>query len=88
MKAYVIVDFGCNSGHNDMFPPSVKIIKNYEEAYELYNIQKNAIIIKKEHYFIDYEIYELEDGECIIQDGGEEGSKRPIGVMIKKVTIH
>lgn len=89
MEVYVVVEFGCNSGYNHMYTPSVSVFQSREKAYELYEKVKNYIIKMKEGYDIDYDHYEDNGNgkESIIQCGGDEGAKRPIGIMITKKTI-
>jgi hypothetical protein len=83
MDIYVVTEFGCNSSHNDMYPPKILVFKNREDAYAHYTNEKNKILQMKEDYGIDFMLYCK--GECIIQCGmdDEHGAKRPIGVMIK-----
>lgn len=88
---YVVTEFGCNSGYNDMYSPKNSLFKNKEEAYKYYTNIKDIIIKEKIDYDIDFWIdYTLknDDGECIIQNGMDHnGAKRPIGIMIKKYHI-
>ena len=84
---YIVTEFGCDSGYNDMYTPRNSIFKNKEEAYKYYTNIKDKIIKEKVDYEIDFWIdYTFKnDGECIIQKGiDNDGAKRPIGVMIKK----
>jgi hypothetical protein len=80
---YIVTEFGCNSGYNDMYHPSISVFKNYEDAYNFYNNIKNKIIKMKSEYDIDYILYKKKDSECIIQNGiDNNGAKRPIGIII------
>lgn len=84
---YIVTEFGCDSGYNDMYTPKNSLFENREEAYKYYTNIKDEIIKDKLEYDIDFWIdYKLKDnGECIIQKGiDKNGAKRPIGVMIKK----
>ena len=84
---YIVTEFGCDSGYNDMYTPSISVFENKEEAYKYYTNIKDEIIKEKVDYDIDFWIdYSLKDnGECIIQKGMDDnGAKRPIGVIIKK----
>lgn len=91
MEIYIVTEFGCNSGHNDMYTPDSSLFENREEAYKYYTNIKDEIIKEKVDYNIDFWIdYNLKDkdGECIIQKGiDDSGAKRPIGVMIKKFLL-
>ncbi len=82
MSIFIVTEFGCNSGHNDMYPPNVSVFLNRDDAYVYYNTIKKTIVDMKEMYDIEYEEYTQEDQESIIQTGGKDGAKRPIGVMI------
>ena len=87
MEVFVVTEFGCNSGCNDMYPPNVHVFGSKEKAMECYLKLKNEIIKMNENCNIHYDLYERETYECIIQKGGEnhggpDGAKRPIGVMI------
>jgi hypothetical protein len=75
MQVFVVTEFGCNSGYNDMYPPKVQVFGTKEKAMECYLKLKNEIIKMKEHC----NIYERENYECIIQKGG--------GVMFNKETV-
>lgn len=85
IEMYTVVEFGCNSSYNDMYPPTITAFYNHEEAYMHYMKSKDDIVKMKKLYGIGYTIDEDEDGECIIQDGDE--AKRPVGVKITKHTI-
>lgn len=82
VNIYVVTKFGCNSSHNDMYPPMVFIYSDRERAYHVYNEEK-------EKYEIDFRLYSETDSECIIQKGYDEdyGAKRPVGVQIIKQKI-
>lgn len=88
---YVVVKFSC-SGYDNMNPPNISLFYNRDNAYSLYNEVKGEILHMKEdkssnidyQIFDDYEPHEDPDTECIIQWGGERGTKMPIGVMITK----
>jgi len=89
MDIYIVTEFGCDSGYNDMYTPCNSVFENREEAYKYYTNIKDKIIKEKVDYDIDFWIdYMKKDnnGECIIQNGmdNNNGAKRPIGVMIKK----
>lgn len=89
VNIYVVTVFGCNSNHNDMYPPMVFVYSDRERAYKVYNDEKDKILKQKEKYEIDFRLYSESDGECIIQKGIDEdyGAKRPIGVKIIKEKI-
>lgn len=88
---YIVTEFGCDSGYNDMYTPKNSLFKNREDAYKYYTNIKDSIIKEKVDYDIDFWIdYNLKDndGECIIQKGMDnDGAKRPIGVMIQKYVV-
>jgi hypothetical protein len=86
---YIVVKLSCDSGHNELNPPSIYLFYNRDDAYARYNEVKGRIIGLKEdkRSNIDYELiddFKQPDTECIIQSGGEGGAKRPIGAMITK----
>lgn len=85
MDLYIVTEFGCNSGYNDMYPPTVTVFTNAEEAYAKFNAMKDEIIHMKEEYDIDYTKYEHNNQISYIQDGGVEGAKRPTGVSLTHV---
>jgi hypothetical protein len=89
VNIYVVTMFGCNSSHNDMYPPMVFAYSDRERAYKVYNDEKDKILKEKEKYEIDFRLYSESDGECIIQKGYDEdyGAKRPVGVKIIKQKI-
>lgn len=89
VNIYVVTKFGCNSSHNDMYPPMVFVYSDRERAYHVYNEEKNKILKEKEKYEIDFRLYSETDSECIIQKGLDEdnGAKRPVGVKIIKQKI-
>lgn len=84
METYVVVEFGCNSSCNDMYPPKVRVFRSKDDAYSYYTRIKNYILSMKNDYDIDYDIYTKVNEECIIQKGeySDKGAKRPIGIMI------
>lgn len=89
---YIVTEFGCDSGYNDMYTPKNSLFKHREDAYCYYTKIKDEIIKEKVDYNIDFWIddYSLKDkdGECIIQKGlDNDGAKRPIGIMIQKCSI-
>jgi len=88
---YIVTEFGCDSGYNDMYTPKNSLFKNREDAYKYYTNIKDIIIKEKSDYEIDFRIDSKDkdkDMECIIQKGiDNNGSKRPIGVMIHKYSI-
>lgn len=89
MSVWVVVEFGCNSSYNDMYPPKVAVFKeeSKEEATALYQKRKAEFLRWKGISGIQYKIYNHENGETIIQEGGDAGAKRPEGASIffKKV---
>lgn len=89
VNVYVVTKFGCNSSHNDMYPPMVFVYSNREMAYKVYNEEKVKILKQAEDYEIDFRSYSETNSECIIQKGIDEdnGTKRPIGVSIIKKKI-
>jgi hypothetical protein len=81
-KVYVVIEFGCNSGYNDMYPPSVKVFEDKEKAYEYYESKKKWM--GKIHTpKIRVNVYKDKDGETTIEAGGKDGAKRPEGVSIE-----
>lgn len=82
---YVVTEFGCNSSHNDMYPPTTKAFMSKDQAYEYYNKIKTDLL---KGYYDDEpiaEVIEHENGETVIQDG--EQVKRPQGVSIQWVHV-
>ncbi len=89
MKVYVVTEFGCNSGYNDMHPPSTKVFIDRDKAYEYY-FQCVKPLIEASHdkyYNVPIQNYKNKNSECVIQDGGDEGAKRPLGVKIEEKEI-
>ena len=82
---YVVTEFGCNSSHNDMYPPSVKVFKSKTEAYEYYNSIKKTLYSDDPDYPIKVHEYTYATCESAIQDGDDV--KRPQGVSIEGVPI-
>ncbi len=82
---YVVTEFGCNSGHNDMYPPSVKVFKSKTEAYEYYNTMKKSLYSDDPDYPIKVHEYAHTNHESVIQDGDDV--KRPQGVAIEVARI-
>lgn len=79
---YVVIEFGCNSSYNDMYPPSAKVFQDKEKAYAYY--QSKASQLGKYHTpKIHIEVYKDKNGETAIEAGGDEGAKRPCGVSIE-----
>lgn len=92
MKVYVVTKFGCNSGYNDMYPPSTKLFMDRDKAYEYYfQCLKPLIEASHEEYDHGYNVpiqtYKNEHRECVIQDGGDDGAKRPVGIQIEEKEI-
>jgi hypothetical protein len=44
---YIITEFGCDSGYNDMYTPSISVFDNREDAYKYYTNIKDTIIKEK-----------------------------------------
>ena len=87
-EVYVVVEISCNSSYNDMNPPSVRLFSQKEAAVSAYMKLKSDILLAKEEYDIDCEIYKEKcGGETIIQEGGYTGAKRPVGAsfLIRKI---
>ncbi len=82
---YVVAEFGCNSSHNDMYPPSVKVFKSKTEAYEYYSMIKRNLYSDDIEYPIKVHEYTCKNCESAIQDGDDV--KRPQGVSIEYVPI-
>lgn len=86
LHIYVVTEFGCNSSHNDMYPPATKAFMSKEQAYEYYNKIKEELL---KGYYDDQEpiaeVIEHKNGETVIQDG--EQVKRPQGVSIRLVPV-
>ena len=87
MKVYVVTEFGCNSGHSNMYPPSTKVFIDREKAYEYYFQCIRPLIEESSEYNIPIEKYKNKDRECIVQDGGDEGAKRPMGIQIEEKEV-
>lgn len=81
-QVYVVIEFGCNSNYNDMYPPSAKVFQDREKAYSYYQSKKSEL---GKHHIpkIRVEIYKDKKGETAIEAGGFEGAKRPCGVSIE-----
>lgn len=89
MKVYVVTEFGCNSGYNDMYSPSTKVFMDRDKAYEYY-FQCVKPLIEASHdedYNVPIQNYKNKNSECVIQEGGDEGAKRPEGVKIEEKEI-
>ena len=82
---YTVTEFGCNSGHNDMYPPTVTLFKSRTDAYEYYNEIKKSLYSNDPDYPIKVHEYTYATGESVIQDS--EDVKRPQGVSITCVPI-
>jgi hypothetical protein len=89
MKVYVVTEFGCNSGYNDMYPPSTKVFMDRDKAYEYYFKCVKPLIEASSwnDYNVPIQNYKTKDSECVIQYGGDEGAKRPEGVKIEEKEI-
>lgn len=86
LHIYVVTEFGCNSSHNDMYPPTMKTFMSKEMAYEHYNkIKKSLMKNEYDDEPIRAEVYKHQNGETVIQDGEEV--KRPAGVSIQYVPV-
>jgi hypothetical protein len=85
LHIYVVTDFGCNSSHNDMYPPMSTAFMSKEKAYEFYNKLKNSLLKGYDDEPIA-KVIEHENGETVIQDGDQV--KRPQGVSIQYVLIN
>ena len=81
-KIYVVIEFGCNSGYNDMYPPSAKVFEDKQKAYSYYQSKKDEL---GQYYKpkISVEVYKDKNGETAIEPGGDDGVKRPCGVSIE-----
>jgi hypothetical protein len=82
---YVVTEFGCNSSHNDMYPPTVMVYKSKIEAYECYNAIKKTLYSYDPDYPFKVHEYTYPNGESAIQDGDDV--KRPQGVSIQYAQI-
>jgi hypothetical protein len=82
---YVVTEFGCNSSHNDMYPPHVTVFKSKTEAHEYYNSIKKSLYSEDPDYPIRVHEYTYATCESAIQDGDDV--KRPQGVAIEVVRI-
>lgn len=76
MNIYVVVEFGCNSSYNDMWPPKVQVFIDKDAAMAVYSKLKKGI------EGVPYKEYNNDNSMTIIQQGGDEGAKRPEGAMI------
>ena len=84
---YTVVEFGCNSSHNDMYPPTVHVFKSKTSAYAYYNSLKTPLQYDGcVDYPVKTHVYTYANGEATIQDGDEV--KRPSGVSITYSKIH
>lgn len=85
MNIYVVTEFGCNSSHNDMYPPTTKAFVSKTQAYAYYNKRKAELY----RFSIDgptkVHVYKDAKGESAIQDGEEV--KRPEGIAIEYVKV-
>jgi len=89
MKVYVVTEFGCNSSYNDMYPPSTKVFIDRDKAYEYY-FQCVKPLIEASHdkyYNVPIQNYQNKDSDCVIQEGGDDGAKRPLGIKIEEKEI-
>jgi hypothetical protein len=91
VEMYVVTEFGCNSSHNDMYAPSVKVFYSKEEAYVYYLSVKTDLEKYLEYHEHDsecgdlFEDHSYENHEWFIQSG--EYMKRPMGVSIERVEV-
>jgi hypothetical protein len=51
-----------------------------DEAYEYYHKLADPLIV--DHIPVDH--YHSQKEECVIQHGGDDGAKRPVGVKISE----
>lgn len=82
---YVVTEFGCNSGHNDMYAPTTKAFVDKVAAYAYYNKIKARLYSDDPDYPIEVHVSKDAGGESAIQDG--EAVKRPEGVAIEYVRV-
>lgn len=85
INIYVVTEFGCNSGHNDMYPPTTKVFVSKIKAYAYYNKIKARICSSDYDEPVKVHVYKDSNGESAIQDGEEV--KRPEGVAIEFVRV-
>lgn len=81
---YVVTEFGCNSSHNDMYPPTTKAFVDKNKAYAYYNRIKARLYtggVESE----DVHVSKDANGESAIQNG--DAVKRPEGVAIEFVRV-
>jgi hypothetical protein len=93
MKVYVVTEFGCNSSYNDMYPPYTKVFIDRDKAYEYYFqcvkplIEASQLHDKYCNCGVPIQNYKNKDSECVIQEGGDDGAKRPLGIKIEEKEI-
>ena len=88
MTVYVVTEFGCNSGCNDMWIPESKVFADRDQAYEYY--RKHVPDLKDMDNLARQT--DLEDGEAIHElggygDGYGDRAKRPRGVVIRCLPV-
>jgi len=88
---YIVTEFGCNSGDNDMYPPTVTAFSTYNAAYKMYRCIEKKLTPEDPGICYTHHEYDQVDDTLIrgylIQNGGDEGFKRPKGVMFNKVVV-
>jgi hypothetical protein len=82
---YVVTEFGCNSSHNDMYPPTTKAFVDKNKAYAYYNRIKARLYSDDPDYPIKVHVSKDAGGESAIQDGDDV--KRPEGAAIEFVRV-
>jgi hypothetical protein len=82
---YVVTEFGCNSSHNDMYPPTTKAFVSKAKAYAYYNRIKSRLNSPDPDFPIKVHVTKDANGESAIQDGDDV--KRPEGVAIEFVRV-
>lgn len=50
MNIFIVIEYGCNSSHNDMWTPHCKLFTNYAEAYQHFLMVSPPIDRECEHY--------------------------------------
>jgi hypothetical protein len=85
ISVYVVTEFGCNSSHNDMYPPTTRVFLDKTAAYAYYNKIKARLYGPDPSEPIEVHRYVDMHGESAIQGG--DAAKRPEGVAIEFVRV-
>lgn len=85
INIYVVTEFGCNSNHNDMYPPTTRAFLDKTAANAYYNKIKARLYGTDPNVPIEVHRYKDMHGESAIQGG--DAAKRPEGVAIEFVKV-